>query len=67
MSANQCCELTVFLDGCRLAIAILKQLLGPDMAADRLASDTPLGHGTVYQAVAAPHNTYAIFVCRICM
>ena len=34
-----------------LVAAIVHRLLGPHAAADRLASDTPLGVGSVYQAV----------------
>ena len=28
-------------------------VLGPELACERLASDTPLGHGSVYQAIHA--------------
>ena len=34
-----------------LVAAIVHRLLGPEAAAERLASDTPLGSGSVYQAL----------------
>ena len=43
----------VQLTSCRVAIAVMRELLGPELACERLASDTPLGHGSVYQAIHA--------------
>ena len=34
-----------------LLAAVLRRILGPDLAAERLASDTPLGVGSVYQGI----------------
>ena len=43
----------VGVTSCKVAIAVMRELLGPELACERLASDTPLGHGSVYQAIHA--------------
>ena len=46
-----------------LVAAIVHRLLGPHAAADRLASDTPLGVGSVYQAVHLDVAQVCLCVC----